>query len=113
MYKTYKMTVILCGCLRTTRRPTYVRRIQYIDIEKFVVLCYNVAVNKADLHNGKRLTLNFGGCLPSILNLGGGAMEQYYPVILFLVIATGYIISIKNNRPYSQSRGYFLRDFWG
>lgn len=95
MYKTYKMTVILCGCLRTTRRPTYVRRIQYIDIEKFVVLCYNVTVNKADLHNGKRLTLNFGGCLPSILNLGGGAMEQYYPVILFLVIATGYIISIK------------------
>lgn len=29
------------------------------------------------------------------LFLGGGAMEQYYPIILFLVIATGYMISIK------------------
>lgn len=28
-------------------------------------------------------------------------MEQYYPVILFLVIATGYIISIKKITAHS------------
>lgn len=35
-------------------------------------------------------------------------MEYYFLMILVLIVATGYIQSIKNNRPSAKVCGYFL-----
>ena len=37
----------------------------------------------------------FKGYLPLDIKLGGDAMEYYYLIILVLIVATGYITSIK------------------
>lgn len=37
----------------------------------------------------------FKGHLPLDIELGGDAMEYYYSIILILIVATGYILSIK------------------
>mgnify|MGYP004620724925 CR=1 FL=1 len=54
--------------------------------------------------------MTFKGYLPLDIKLGGDAMKYYYLVILVLVVATGYILSKKNNRPtLSKFCGYSLK----